>query len=103
MDAVHWLKHWPLFADTQSESLELFASAMLARSYRPGEVLFKQGDNSSDVYLITRGETVIHIEQDGRVVATDAVVAGSCVGVRAPPVMKRKRSATSGRSATTRS
>src|SRR5690349_21236966 len=78
--AVRWLKQVPLFADVESESLELFAPAMLMREYAPGELLFRQGDTSSDVYLVTRGDTVIRIEQDGRVVATDNVPAGSCVG-----------------------
>jgi signal transduction histidine kinase/CheY-like chemotaxis protein len=79
-DAVRWLKQLPLFADTPSETLELFARAMPVRAYEPGEVLFQQGDDSSDVYLVTRGDTVIRIEQEGRVVGTDRVAAGSCVG-----------------------
>src|SRR5688572_23527268 len=72
-DTARWLKQVPLFADVEAESLQLFVPAMLAREYAPGELLFRQGDTSSDVYLVTRGETAIRIEQDGRVVATDSV------------------------------
>ena len=92
-DVIRWLKQVPLFADVETESLELFVSAMLAREYAPGEVLFRQGDTSSDVYLVTRGETAIRIEQDGRVVATDNVPAGSCVGEMAA-LTGKPRSAT---------
>lgn len=90
---VRWLKQVPLFADVETESLELFVPAMLAREYAPGEVLFRQGDTSSDVYLVTRGETAIRIEQDGRVVATDTVPTGSCVGEMAA-LTGKPRSAT---------
>ena len=81
-DVLTWLRQIPLFANTQTESLELFASSMQQRTFifAPGQLLFRQGDESSDVYLITRGDTVICIEQEGRVVATDRVAAGSCVG-----------------------
>lgn len=92
-DAVRWLKQLPLFADTPSETLELFALAMPVRTYQPGEVLFEQGDASSDVYLITRGDTVIRIEQEGRIVGTDRVAAGSCVGEMAA-LTGKPRSAT---------
>ena len=88
-----WLKQVPLFANVEAESLELFVPAMLARVYAPGEVLFRQGDTSSDVYLVTRGETAIRIEQDGRVVAMDHVYAGSCVGEMAA-LTGKSRSAT---------
>src|SRR5687768_13365059 len=92
-DTVRWLKQVPLFADVEAESLQLFVPAMLAREYAPGELLFRQGDTSSDVYLVTRGETAIRIEQDGRVVATDSVPAGSCVGEMAA-LTGKPRSAT---------
>jgi len=90
---VCWLKQLPLFADVQADSLELFVPAMLARDYAPGELLFRQGDTSCDVYFVTRGDTVIRIEQDGRVVATDSVPAGSCVGEMAA-LTGKPRSAT---------
>ncbi len=92
-DTVRWLKQVPLFADVETESLALFVPAMLTHEYAPGELLFRQGDTSSDVYLVTRGETVIRIEQDGRVVATDNVPTGSCVGEMAA-LTGKPRSAT---------
>src|SRR5688572_935023 len=92
-ETVRWLKQVPLFADVETESLELFVPAMSAREYAPREVLFRQGDASSEVYLVTRGETTIEIEQDGRVVATDNVPAGSCVGEMAA-LTGKPRSAT---------
>ncbi|MBC7853178.1 MAG: response regulator, partial [Pirellulaceae bacterium] len=90
---VRWLKQVPLFAHVEAESLELFVPAMLAREFAPGEVLFRQGDTSSEVYLVMRGETAIRIEQDGHVVATDNVPAGSCVGEMAA-LTGKPRSAT---------
>ncbi len=92
-DTVRWLKQVPLFADVESESLELFVPAMVTREFAPGELLFRQGDSSSDVYLVTRGDTVIRIEQDGRVVATDNVATGGCVGEMAA-LTGKPRSAT---------
>jgi two-component system, sensor histidine kinase and response regulator len=80
LNAVSWLKQLPLFADVAVESLELFVPAMSARELASSEVLFRQGDLSSDVYLLTRGDTVIQIEQDGRLVAKDFVPCGGCVG-----------------------
>src|SRR5678816_3516408 len=92
-ETVRWLKQLPLFADVAAESLELFVPAMQAREFVPGEVLFRQGDGGTDVYFVTRGETAIRIEQDGRVVATDSVLAGSCVGEMAA-LTGKPRSAT---------
>jgi putative ABC transport system ATP-binding protein len=92
-ETVRWLKQVPLFADVEIESLELFVPVMLTREYAAGELLFRQGDFSSDVYLVTRGDTVIRIEQDGCVVATDHVTAGSCVGEMAA-LTGKPRSAT---------
>lgn len=90
---VAWLKQIPLFSDVDSESLALFVSAMSAREFQPGEAIFRQGDASCDVYLVTRGDTEIRIEQDGRVAATDKVQAGSCVGEMAA-LTGKPRSAT---------
>jgi signal transduction histidine kinase/CheY-like chemotaxis protein len=92
-EILAWLRQVPLFANTQTESLELFAGSMQRQMFAPGELLFRQGEDSSDVYLITRGETVIRIEQEGRVVATDSVATGSCVGEMAA-LTGRPRSAT---------
>lgn len=80
LESVSWLKQLPLFADVAVKSLELFVPAMFAREFEPSEAIFRQGDTTSDVYLVTRGDVVIQIEQDGRLVATDFVPCGGCVG-----------------------
>jgi two-component system sensor histidine kinase/response regulator len=77
---AQWLKQLPLFAGADLASLELFAGAMQERAYAPGEVLCKQGEHGGVVFLIAEGDVEIRIEHDGRLVGTDKIAAGTCVG-----------------------
>jgi signal transduction histidine kinase/CheY-like chemotaxis protein len=77
---AQWLKELPLFTGADFASLELFAGAMEERRYAPGDVLCRQGEHGGVVFLVAEGDVEIRIEHDGRLVATDKIAAGSCVG-----------------------
>ena len=62
--------------------------------FRPGEDLFKQGDEPDGLYLICRGSVNISRNQGGRDVVLQYVQAGNYVGERALLYPGRTRSAT---------
>jgi signal transduction histidine kinase/DNA-binding response OmpR family regulator len=79
-ERAQWLKTIPVFAGAAIGTLELFAGHLQQRSYAAGDVICRQGEAGNEVYLIFGGETVIKIEHDGQVIATQFVGAGNCVG-----------------------
>lgn len=53
---LDFLGEVPLFASLSEENLRLLACDFRAREYRPGEVIFHQGDQSQDLYLVLKGK-----------------------------------------------
>ncbi|MCK6628732.1 MAG: Crp/Fnr family transcriptional regulator [Anaerolineae bacterium] len=51
-----FLRGVPLFATLSEENLRALAHDFRAREYRPGEIIFHQGDQSQDLYLVLRGK-----------------------------------------------
>jgi len=88
-----WLKQLPIFREADVQTLELFAAAMIDRQLAAGEILCRQGEFSTDVFVIARGDTEIQVDHEGRRVATDRVEAGSSVGEMAV-LTNQPRSAT---------
>lgn len=56
------------------------AAAARVRLFAPGEVVFRQGERSSDLYVIDRGEAVVELGRDGSVVAVAKLGAGKFFG-----------------------
>jgi CRP-like cAMP-binding protein len=51
----------PLFMALQAEDLAALANDFRAREYRPGEIIFHQGDQSRDLYVVMRGKVRVFL------------------------------------------
>lgn len=63
-----------LFKDLNSRELRLVENIVNLRAYRPGEVIFRQGDAGVGMYIISKGNVNIYVEEvnpaNGDVVTT---------------------------------
>ena len=64
-DEVQTLRQVPLFAGVAPAKLKLLAFASDRVSYRPGEILFRQGDPGDAAYVILEGRADILAEATG--------------------------------------
>jgi len=64
-DEVQTLRQVPLFAGVAPAKLKLLAFASDRVSYRPGEILFHQGDAGDAAYVILEGKADILAEANG--------------------------------------
>jgi len=69
---VDALKKVPLFANIETSKLKLMAFASERLTFRPGQVLVKQGDQGDAAYIILEGEAEVVLSQDD---GTEVVVA----------------------------
>lgn len=53
---LDFLREVPLFVPLSEGNLRLLARDFRAREYRPGEIIFHQGDQSQDLYLVLKGK-----------------------------------------------
>lgn len=83
-----------LLSSSSSGLREVAARGAEVLHFRPGEVLFAQGDEPDGLHLICRGSVTISKNQGGRDVILQYVQAGNYVGERALLSAGRKRSAT---------
>ena len=56
------------------------AAAARVRLFAPGEIVFRQGERSSDLYVIDRGEAVVELARDGSVLAVAKLGPGKFFG-----------------------
>ncbi len=61
---VDALKKVPLFANIETSKLKLMAFASERLTFRPGQVLVKQGDQGDAAYIILEGEAEVVLSQD---------------------------------------
>jgi CRP-like cAMP-binding protein len=64
-DEVQTLRQVPLFAGVAPAKLKLLAFASDRVSYRPGEIVFRQGDPGDAAYVILEGKADILAEATG--------------------------------------
>lgn len=64
-DEVQTLRQVPLFAGVAPAKLKLLAFASDRVSYRPGEILFRQGDPGDAAYVILEGKADILADASG--------------------------------------
>ena len=64
---------------TKSETSDL-AAACVVETYRAGQVLFEEGDESDGMHIIRRGSVVITRERDGQRVVLNHMRAGESLG-----------------------
>ncbi len=60
---VDALKKVPLFANIETSKLKLMAFASERLTYKPGQLLVKQGDQGDAAYIILEGEAEVVIDQ----------------------------------------
>jgi CRP-like cAMP-binding protein len=79
-DEVNILRQVPLFAGVAPAKLKLLAFASDRVSYRPGEILFRQGDPGDAAYVVLEGTADILAEVNGGMIKVAEVADNSIVG-----------------------
>lgn len=79
-DEVQTLRQVPLFAGVAPAKLKLLAFASDRVSYRPGEVLFRQGDPGDAAYVILDGKADILAEANGGQIKIAELADNAIVG-----------------------
>jgi len=78
------LKKVPLFATLTLEQLASIDRLMVTRHYEKGEVIFKWGDFSSELYVVLEGEVRIHRDNGPRELTLAKIGPSSVMGEMAP-------------------
>lgn len=79
MIAVEKLRRYPCFAGADRESLVRLAQIGRVRSFAPGEVLFEEDTEASELHVVTRGEVDIIMEVEGQRRVVDTVGEGDLI------------------------
>jgi CRP-like cAMP-binding protein len=79
-DEVQTLRQVPLFAGVAPAKLKLLAFASDRVSYRPGEILFHQGDPGDAAYVILEGRADILAETSGGLIKIAELADNAIVG-----------------------
>lgn len=67
-----------LFAGLEEEQLQRVAGACSHRTYAAGNVIFRQGEECTEIYILLEGEVAVFLA--GRDEAVGVVAAGECLG-----------------------
>ena len=59
----HKIKQNILFQDLTNQELKLVENIINVRTYRPGEVIFRQGEVGVGMYIISKGSVGIYVEE----------------------------------------
>jgi CRP-like cAMP-binding protein len=79
-DEVQTLRQVPLFAGVAPAKLKLLAFASDRVSYRPGEILFRQGDPGDAAYVILEGKADILADASGGLIKIAELGDNAIVG-----------------------
>jgi CRP/FNR family cyclic AMP-dependent transcriptional regulator len=77
---VQTLQRVPMFANIEPARLKLLAFASDRTQYSPGEILFRQGDDSDVAFVIIRGKANVNLDVGDKSITVASVGDGSCVG-----------------------
>lgn len=69
MNAEETLKKVPIFSGLEGKHLKKLANIMVERSFKPGEVIVKEGDQGAGVFLISSGKVEV-VRGDNQVLNT---------------------------------
>jgi uncharacterized membrane protein len=61
VDQAGLLREIPLFEALSSDDLGFLAARLVERSYRAGEVIFQQGENGNEMYIVADGQVNIFL------------------------------------------
>jgi CRP-like cAMP-binding protein len=79
-DEVQTLRQVPLFSGVAPAKLKLLAFASDRASYRPGEILFRQGDPGDAAYVILEGRAEILADGPGGLIKIAELSDNAIVG-----------------------
>jgi CRP-like cAMP-binding protein len=80
-DTVALLAHVPVFEELAPDDLERVASVAVPRSFEPGQVVFREGDDSDTCYVVCEGHArAIRTHSDGRTITLATFGAGEVFG-----------------------
>lgn len=67
---INLLRCLPIFTGLGEGELRKIARLFSQKLFRPGEIIFHQGDRGDEAYVVMRGEINIYLDEDGHSVAT---------------------------------
>lgn len=70
----------PLLANFGANELQLLSSYGDSRSYEPGEILIRQGDDNESLFLVLRGEIEVLQEVDSELKRVALLESGDSLG-----------------------
>ena len=80
-DTVALLAHVPVFEGLAPDDLERVASVAVPRSFEPGQVVFREGDDSDTCYVVSAGHArAIRAHPDGRQITLATFGPGDIFG-----------------------
>src|SRR4029453_499107 len=80
-DTVALLAHVPVFEGLAPDDLERVASVAVPRSFEPGQVVFREGDDSDTCYVVCEGRArALRTHSDGRTITLATFGAGEVFG-----------------------
>lgn len=79
-DIPQLLSHIELFRGMEDEDLQHLASCLVARDFHPEEVIVRQGEEGTDMFVITEGAVEVLANVDGREVRVAVMQAGDYFG-----------------------
>ena len=80
-DTVALLAHVPVFEGLAPDDLQRVASVAVPRSFEPGQVVFREGDDSDTCYVVSTGHArAIREHPDGRQITLATFGAGEVFG-----------------------
>jgi CRP-like cAMP-binding protein len=78
---VSFLSQVPLFSQLSEPDLRLLAEACRVRTYRPGEVLFHDGDSGDTLFILLSGQVkILMVGPNSEESILDTLTAGECLG-----------------------
>jgi CRP/FNR family transcriptional regulator, cyclic AMP receptor protein len=79
-ETAELLERTPMFAGLSQAELDELAKVAVPRSYDPGQVIFREGDDGDTCFVIRSGAVKITREHGGRTIALAELRAGDTFG-----------------------
>src|SRR4051795_6974580 len=79
-ETARLLERTPMFAGLSAAELEELAKVAVPRTYEPGQVIFREGDDGDTCFVVRTGAVKITREHGGRTIALAELRAGDMFG-----------------------
>jgi diguanylate cyclase (GGDEF)-like protein len=75
------LKDISIFSEVSPEDLDRIASEMKQKEFREGELIFREGDQGDELFVVVKGSVSIYIiDKEGKEVVLSSITPGSFFG-----------------------